>query len=109
MNVETIGACDKISKVFNAMNYDAVGVKDIDSKHVTLSTTFLIFNQYSIQKMFWKTRTKEFSTIPLIVMDVESVNGQFLTNSMLCTLTQLKQTKRHIIRCGSSQNILYTL
>ena len=71
----TLNASYKISKAFNAMYVDAVDAKDIDSKHITRPITFLIFNLFSIRKKFWKAKTKCFSTIPLIAMDVESVNA----------------------------------
>ena len=71
----TLNASYKISKAFSAMYVDAVDAKDIDSKHITRPITFLIFNLFTIWKKFWKAKTKYFSIIPLIVMDVESVNA----------------------------------
>ena len=48
--------------------YNAMYVKDIkDGKehtHTSLLITFLIFNQFSIRRKFWKAETKSFPTIP---------------------------------------------
>ena len=48
----------RISDVFNAMY-----VNTVDTKHIYtfLPITFLIFNQFSIRKKFWKTETEGFS------------------------------------------------
>ena len=49
---------------FNAIYVDTVDTKHI---HMFLPITFLIFNQFSIRKKFWKAETQGFSTIPLIL------------------------------------------
>ena len=51
-------------------------VDTVNTKHIYtfLPITFLIFNQFSICKKFWKAETKGFSTIPSITIYVESVN-----------------------------------
>ena len=45
--------------------------------HTFLLITFLLFNQFSIHKKFWKAETKGFSTIPpnLMLKHVEDVEG----------------------------------
>ena len=47
-----------------------------------LPITFLIFNQFSIRKKFWKAETKGFSTIPsllymliLLILDISISNA----------------------------------
>ena len=42
-----------------------------------LLITFLIFNQFSIRKKFWKAETYTFRTIPSNVMYVEGVESYF--------------------------------
>ena len=52
----------RIPYAFNAIYVDAVNTKHI---HTFLPITFIIFNQFSIRKKFWKAETKGLSTIPL--------------------------------------------
>ena len=63
-----------IFNAFNAMYVKAVNTKHI---HMFLSITFLIFNQFSIQKKFGKAETKGFLTIPSNTIYVV-VNGGLL-------------------------------
>ena len=42
-----------------------------------LLITFLIINQFSIRKKFWKAETKGFPTIPLNSIYVRGVEGYF--------------------------------
>ena len=49
-----------ISNAFNAIYVDTVDTKHI---HTFLPITFLIFNGFSIRKMFWKAGTLGFSII----------------------------------------------
>ena len=80
--------------------FNAIYVNTVDTKHIHtfLPITFLIFNRFSIRKMFWKAKTKGFSTIPsilymliLLILDI----GIFLC--IQCYI------------CGSSRYILYTI
>ena len=48
----------------NTIYVEAVNTKHI---HTFLPITFLIFNQFSICKKFWKAETEGFSIIPLIL------------------------------------------
>ena len=54
----------RISNAFNDIYLDTVDTKHI---HMFLPITFLIFNRFSICKMFWKAETEGFSTIPSIL------------------------------------------
>ena len=54
----------RISNAFNAIYVDTVNTKHI---HTFLLITFLIFNEFSIRKKFWKAETQGFSTIPSIL------------------------------------------
>ena len=54
----------RISNAFNAIYFNTVDTKHI---HTFLPITFLIFNQFSIRKKFWKAETEGFSTIPSIL------------------------------------------
>ena len=51
----------RISNAFNAIYVDTVNTKHI---HTFLPIAFLIFNQFSIHKNFWKAETEGFATIP---------------------------------------------
>ena len=51
----------RISNAFNAIYVDTADTKHI---HTFLPITFLIFNQFSIRKKFWKAETEGFLTIP---------------------------------------------
>ena len=44
-------------------------VEAVDTKHIHtfVPITFLIFNQFSIRKKFWKAETEGFSTTPSIL------------------------------------------
>ena len=50
-------------------------VEAVDTKHIHtfLPITFLIFNQFSIHKKFWKAETEGFSTIPSNTIYVNTV------------------------------------
>ena len=65
--VDTVYTMIKVCNALNAMFVETV--KTLLSKHIHkfLPITFLILNQFSIHKMFWKAETEGFSTIPLIV------------------------------------------
>ena len=54
----------RVSNAFNAIYVDTVNTKHI---YTFLKITFLIFNQFSICKKFWKAETEGFSTIPSIL------------------------------------------
>ena len=93
----------RISNAFNAMY-----VNTVDTKHIYtfLPITFLIFNQFSIHKNFWKAETVGFSTIPSNTIYVETVDTKhkylmhfypitFLRNhpnSFLCVCQHCQQT-----------------
>ena len=70
----------KACNAFNAMHVHTVNTKHI---HTFLPITFLIFNQFSIWKMFCKAETQCFPTIPLILyrstllMQVISISNAF--------------------------------
>ena len=51
-------------------------VEGVDTKHIHtfLPITFLIFNQFSILKKFWKAETEGFSTIPSNTIYVNTVD-----------------------------------
>ena len=61
----------RISNAFNAMYVDTVNTKHL---YTFLPITFLIFNQFSIRKMFWKAETVGFSTIPSNTIYVDTVD-----------------------------------
>ena len=61
----------RISNAFNAMYVDTVDTKHI---YTFLPITFLIFNQFSICKKFWKAETGGFSTIPSNTIYVDTVD-----------------------------------
>ena len=46
--------------------------------HTFLPITFLVFNQFSIQKQFWKAETQGFSTIPLNAMYVDTIDASHM-------------------------------
>ena len=48
----------------------------VETKHIHkfLPITFLIYNKFSIQKMFWKAETQGSPTIPSDPMYVDAVN-----------------------------------
>ena len=77
--------------VMHSMLYvEAVNTKHI---HTFLPITFLIFNQFSIRKKFWKAETEDFSTIPSNTIYVDTVDTRqgSLMHSMLCVSTLLIQ------------------
>ena len=51
-------------------------VEAVDTKHIHtfLPITFLIFNGFSIRKMFWKAKTERFSTITSNTIYVNTVD-----------------------------------
>ena len=55
--VNTVDTKIKACNAFNAIYVDTVNTKHI---HTFLPITFLIFNQFSIRKKFWKAETKGF-------------------------------------------------
>ena len=57
--VDTVDTKIKASNAFNAINVNRADIKHI---HTFLPITFLIFNQFSICKKFWKAETEGFST-----------------------------------------------
>ena len=59
--VDTVNTKIKARNAFNAIYVNTVDTKHI---HTFLPITFLIFNQFSICKKFWKAETEGFSTIP---------------------------------------------
>ena len=61
MYVDTVHTNHKISNVLYAMY---VGAVDTKHSHLSLSITSLIFNGFSIQKMFWKAKNQGFPNIP---------------------------------------------
>ena len=61
----------RISNAFNAMYVDTVNTKHI---YTFLPITFLIFNQFSIRKKFWKAETMGFSTIPSNTIYVDTID-----------------------------------
>ena len=66
----------RISNAFNAIYDDTVDTKHA---HMFLPITFLIFNQFSIHKQFWKAETEGFSTIPSILyMSILSIQDKDL-------------------------------
>ena len=68
-----------ISNAFNAIYVDTVDTKHI---HTFLPITFLIFNQFSICKRFWKAETEGFSTIPsLLYMLILSILDISISNA----------------------------
>ena len=59
-------------------------VDTVNTKHIHrfLPITFLMFNQFSIHKKFWKAETEGFSTIPsllymsiLLILDISISNA----------------------------------
>ena len=69
----------RISNTFNAVYVDTVDTKHI---HMFLTITFLIFNRFSICKMFWKAETEGFSTIPsLLYMLILSILDISISNA----------------------------
>ena len=87
--VNTVDTKIKACYAFNAMYVDTVDTKHL---YTFLPITFLIFNQFSIRKKFWKAQTEGFSTIPsntIYVNTVNTVNTDdtrqgSLMHSMLC-------------------------
>ena len=62
--VDTVDTKIKACNAFNAIYVDTVNTKHI---HTFVPITFLIFNQFSIHKKFWKAETDGFSTIPSLL------------------------------------------
>ena len=74
-----VDTADMTIKTHNAFN--AIYVNTVDTKHMHtfLPITFLIFNQFSIRKKFWKADTEGFSTIPSILyMSILSIQDKDL-------------------------------
>ena len=73
----------KISNAFNAIYVDTVNTKHI---YTFLPISFLILNQFSIRKKFWKAETEDFSTIASNTIYVDTVDTRqgSLMHSMLC-------------------------
>ena len=66
--------------------------------HTFLPITFLIFNGFSICKKFWKAETQGFSTIPSMLIYVNTVNTRqvSLMHSMLSMSTlSIQNTSTH--------------
>ena len=72
LTLSTLGI--SISNAFNAIYVEAFDTKCI---HTFLPKTFLIFNQFSIRKKFWKAETQGFSTIPSSSIYVETVDTSY--------------------------------
>ena len=72
LTLSTLGI--SISNAFNAIYVKAFDTKCI---HTFLPKTFLIFNQFSIHKKFWKAETQGFSTIPSSSIYVETVDTSY--------------------------------
>ena len=112
-----VNAVDMKIKACNAFN--AIYVNTVDTKHIHtfLPITFLIFNRFSIQKMFWKAETQGFSTIPsntiyvdTVVLQVVNISNAFnaiyveavdtfstlYTHVMVCMLMQLIQLNYNV-------------
>ena len=81
-----------ISNEFNAMYVNTVNKKHI---HTFLPVTFLIFNRFSVRKKFWKAETQSFSTLPLNVMYVDTVNTGH--KYFLCIQCYVYQSSRYIL------------
>ena len=63
---------------------NTIYVDTVDTKHIHtfLPITFLIFNQFSICKKFWKAETEGFSTIPsLLYMSILSILDISISNA----------------------------
>ena len=90
--------CQHKTRISNAFN--AMYVNTVDTKHIYtfLPITFLIFNQFSICKKFWKAETEGFSTIPSNTICVDTVDTRqgSLMHSMLCMSTlSIQNTSIH--------------
>ena len=61
------------------MASNTIYVDTVDTKHIHtfLPITFLIFNQFSIHKKFWKAETEGFSTIPSNTICVNTVDTNY--------------------------------
>ena len=74
LTLSTLGI--SISNAFNAIYVNTVDTKHI---HTFLPITFLIFNEFSICKKFWKAETQSFSTISSILyMSILSIQDKDL-------------------------------
>ena len=90
--VNTVDTKIKVCNAFNAIYVNTVGTKHI---HTFLPITFLIFNQFSIRKRFWKAETEGFSTIPsLLYMSILLIQDKDL-KCIQCYLCQHCQYKTH--------------
>ena len=96
LTLSTLGI--SISNAFNAMYVDTVKTKHI---HTFLPITFLIFNEFSICKKFWKAETQGFSNIPsnTIYVDTLDTRQGSLMHSMLSMLTLSIQFSHLIVLC----------
>ena len=71
--------CNEVWKLYftlYTMASNTIYVNTVDTKHIHtfLPISFLIFNQFSIHKKFWKAETEGFSIIPSNTIYVNTVN-----------------------------------
>ena len=86
--VDTVDMKIKACNAFNAMYVDIV---DTERIYTFLPLTFLIFNQFSIRKKFWKAKTEGFSTTPSNTIHVDTVDTRHKYSSCISTHNFLKE------------------